>query len=92
MGLIGWIIGGFVVGLISQWLVKGPHNLGCTGTVALGIIGSLVGGTIWGALSGDNFDLRTGGFLASILGGVIVLVVARLLSGEGRPPRTRRGG
>ena len=92
MALISWIVGGFIVGLISQGLVKGRHNLGCTGTIVLGIVGSVVGGTVWGAINGSNLDLQAGGFFASIFGGVIVLAMARLFSGGDRRSRTRPGG
>ncbi len=80
MGVLSWIIVGFLVGIVSQWLVKGPRTLGCTGTVILGIVGSLVGGTIWNALTGSGFELQPGGFLASVFGGVTVLVMARLFN------------
>ena len=80
MGLISWIIGGFLVGLISQALVKGPHNLGCLGTIGLGIIGSIVGGTVWNLVNDRGAELQAGGFFASILGAVLVLVLARVFN------------
>ena len=85
MGIFTWIFVGFFVGLISQWLVKGPHNLGCIGTIVLGIIGSMIGGTIWNAVNGSGFELQTGGFLASVFGAVSLLVLARLFN-----PRVRK--
>ena len=80
MGVLGWIVGGLIVGLISQFLVKGPHNLGCIGTIVLGIVGSLVGGTLWGAMRNSGFELQAGGFFASLFGAVVLLVLARLFN------------
>lgn len=84
MGVLSWLIGGFIIGAIAQFLVKGPHNLGCIGTIALGMIGSLVGGTVLNALTDDGFELAGSGFFGSLFGAVIVLVGARLLRGDNR--------
>jgi len=80
MGPLVWIFFGLLVGLISQWLVKGNRKLGCLGTIALGIIGSLVGGTIWNLLTGSGFEVESGGLFSSVIGAVIVLATAKKLS------------
>ncbi len=80
MGPFLWIIFGFVVGLVSQWMVKGNRRLGCIGTILLGIAGSLVGGTIWNVLTGSGLEPETGGLFLSIVGAVIVLMLARKLN------------
>lgn len=53
MGIIGWIIVGLIAGAIARWLMPGPDPMGWLGTIVLGIVGSLVGGTllnlVWGA-------------------------------------------
>ena len=83
MGLLAWLFGGLIVGAIARTLVKGRFNLGCIGTTGLGMLGSLVGGTVWNVFRGEGMDLTAGGFLTSVLGAVLVLVVVRLL---GRAP------
>ncbi|MDH3678693.1 MAG: GlsB/YeaQ/YmgE family stress response membrane protein [Acidimicrobiia bacterium] len=75
---------GLIVGAIARLLVRGPHNLGCIGTSVLGILGSIVGGTLFNALAGNGFELRSTGFLGAIAGAVILLVLARLFGGGGR--------
>lgn len=80
MGPLLWIIFGLLVGVVSQWLVKGNRKLGCLGTIGLGIAGSLLGGTIWNALTGSGFDVQSGGLFTSVIGAVIVLGAAKRLS------------
>ena len=80
MGPFLWIIFGFFVGMVSQWMVKGNRKLGCIGTIGLGIIGSLVGGTIWNVLTGSGLDVEPAGLFMSIIGAVVVLVAAKKLA------------
>ncbi len=80
MGPFVWIIFGLLVGVVSQWLVKGNRKLGCLGTIGLGIAGSLVGGTIWNVLTGSGLELESGGLFTSVIGAVLVLVLAKRLS------------
>jgi uncharacterized membrane protein YeaQ/YmgE (transglycosylase-associated protein family) len=89
MSIVGWIITGLIVGAIARLLVKGPHNLGCIGTAVLGILGSIVGGTLFNSLAGNGFELRTSGFLGAIVGAVILLVIGRIVGGD-RGYRTTR--
>ncbi len=77
MGILSWIIGGFIVGVIAKWLVRGNPDLGCIGTVALGIVGSLIGGTIANLITGNGFDIAGAGFSGSILGAVGLLMFMR---------------
>lgn len=87
MGLFAWLLGGLLVGAVARFLVRGPHNLGCIGTIGLGVIGSLVGGTALNALTGNGVELSGSGFFGSVFGAVLVLVLARLF----RPRPQQRG-
>ena len=78
MALLSWVLGGLIVGLLAQFVIKGPHNLGCIGTVVLGILGSVVGGTVINGIRGDGFEFAAAGFWGSVFGAMIVLVLARL--------------
>ena len=80
MGPFVWIIFGFVVGVVSQWLVKGNRKLGCLGTIGLGVAGSLVGGTVWNVLTGSGLDVAPGGLFLSVIGAVMVLTMAKKLA------------
>jgi len=72
--LIGWIVFGLLVGLIARALVPGEQALGCFQTVALGIGGSFIGGLIGYLLRGGSV-LQSSGWIGSLVGAVILLVV-----------------
>lgn len=85
--LMGWCLFGLVAGGIARLLWPGDNVLGCLGTIALGIAGSVVGGFLLGLLTGANSDgIQPAGFLGAIPGALIVLWLARRLAG--RPPTT----
>ena len=77
MGIIGWIIIGLIAGAIARWLMPGPDPMGWLGTIVLGIVGSLVGGTLLNLIFGGGLELSAAGILGSILGALIVLYVWR---------------
>ena len=87
MGL-GWIISslisGIIVGAIARLLMPGQDRMGCFMTALLGIAGSFVGGFIatlvWGGP--DRYHLRTSGFLMSIVGSMVLLLLWRLIRGR----------
>ncbi|HAF08894.1 MAG TPA: GlsB/YeaQ/YmgE family stress response membrane protein [Chloroflexi bacterium] len=56
MGIIGWIIIGLIAGAIARWIMPGPDPMGWLGTMALGIVGSLVGGTLLNLLFGGGLS------------------------------------
>ena len=77
MGIIGWILIGLIAGAVARWLMPGPDPMGWLGTIVLGIVGSLVGGTLLNLLFGGGLELSAAGILGSILGALIVLFVRR---------------
>ena len=91
--MIGEIIGAIVIGIIAGYLgrllLPGKDPLGFLGTVAVGIVGALVGWVLFTYLLGigdeDKFDL--GGILGAIIGTMIVLLIVRAI----RPGPDRRG-
>ena len=86
LGIIGQLIFGLVVGVIARLLLPGREAfpdgaLGWLLTAILGILGAFIGGiiarTLW---AGDNY---AAGWIMSILGAVILLVLYRLVMGRG---------
>jgi uncharacterized membrane protein YeaQ/YmgE (transglycosylase-associated protein family) len=86
MGIIGWIIVGLVAGAIARWIMPGPDPMGWLGTIVLGVVGSLVGGTLLNLLTGGGLELSAAGILGSILGALIVLFVWRRMRPAGPIP------
>lgn len=82
--LLLMILFGIVVGAIARFLVPGPDPQGWLGTMALGIVGSFVGGLIYALTHGGGFEVRTSGFVWSILGAIVVVLLQRLLRGGTR--------
>lgn len=80
MGLIAWIFVGLVAGVVARMIVRPGKRLGCLGTTAIGLAGSLVGGTLANVLAGDGLDVAVSGVLGSIFGAVLILALARAQS------------
>ena len=74
MGIIGAIIIGFLAGLIAKWITPGDHKpRGFILTTVLGIVGSVL--ATWLGQQVGWYNAGDGaGFIASILGAVIILL------------------
>lgn len=70
--MIGWIIFGFIVGLLGRLLVPGRQPLGFLGTTLLGIVGSFAGGAIAALFTNRELG-HPSGWLMSIIGAALVL-------------------
>jgi uncharacterized membrane protein YeaQ/YmgE (transglycosylase-associated protein family) len=71
-----WILFGLVVGALAKLLMPGGDPGGIIVTILLGIAGSLVGGFL-GRMLGLYERGQAAGFLMSLLGAVILLVLYR---------------
>lgn len=91
MSVLGWILFGFVVGLIARALMPGRDPMGLIGTTVLGIVGALLGGWIGQALGwyGPN---EGAGFLAATVGAILVLMVYNGLSRRRRRAVMKEAG
>jgi uncharacterized membrane protein YeaQ/YmgE (transglycosylase-associated protein family) len=80
MGLFSWILFGLLAGAVARVLVPRSGGIGCLGTIALGVLGAVVGGLIGELLLDDEvrfgWDLEP--FLLSVLGAVALLLVLRV--------------
>jgi uncharacterized membrane protein YeaQ/YmgE (transglycosylase-associated protein family) len=75
MGIVSWVIWGFVVGLLARGVKPGRQAIGCWWTIALGIVGSLIGGflstEVLNIADADKFDF--GSFLIAVLTSALLL-------------------
>ncbi|MBA2348256.1 MAG: GlsB/YeaQ/YmgE family stress response membrane protein [Solirubrobacterales bacterium] len=80
--MIGALILGLVAGYIAKALVPGKDPGGFFVTIAIGLVGSLVGffffTSVLGIGDNDIFDL--GGLIGAIIGTVVVLVAYKKLA------------
>lgn len=65
-------LSGLIVGALARLAVPGPDPMSIWRTIALGIVGSLLGGIV-----AQLLGLGTGGIVFPIIGGVVVLVAYR---------------
>lgn len=77
--LIGAIIIGFFAGLIARALHPGDDKAGFIVTTLLGIAGSLLA-TYGGRMLGLYAQNSSAGFIASVVGAIIVLAVYNFLA------------
>lgn len=82
--IIIWIVFGAIVGIIARFLVPGRDSMGWVATIVLGIIGSFVGGFLAQLLFTGNASVPppTAGWIGSIIGAVIVLLIYRYTQGR----------
>ena len=85
---------GLVAGFIARALVPGPDPMGVLATMALGVVGSFIGGFLGWAIFGKDFDegaLQPSGIIGSIVGAVLALLVYRAVSGRSSHRHGHRG-
>ena len=73
---------GFIVGLVARAILPGTQSLGIILTTVLGIVGSLVAGFIGQAL-GLYEEGAPVGFIASVIGAILVLWIYGKVRGKG---------
>lgn len=83
MSILGWILFGFVVGLIARAIMPGRDPLGLIGTTVLGIVGALLGGWLGQAFGFYGPD-EGAGFIAATIGAVVVLFLYYTITGRRR--------
>jgi uncharacterized membrane protein YeaQ/YmgE (transglycosylase-associated protein family) len=86
VGILSWILFGLVAGAVARLLVPDTGGIGCLGTIAVGIVGALIGGLIGEVVFDENvrFGWDLGPFLLSVLGAVAFLLVVRALGSRRR--------
>jgi uncharacterized membrane protein YeaQ/YmgE (transglycosylase-associated protein family) len=80
-GVLGWILFGLVVGAIAKLLMPGRDPGGFIVTILLGIAGALLGGFLGRAL-GWYQEGEAAGFLMSLVGAVVLLLIYRMAIGN----------
>jgi uncharacterized membrane protein YeaQ/YmgE (transglycosylase-associated protein family) len=85
MGLFGWIIMGLIVGSIAQSVV-GIEKRGCLFTILVGVVGAIIGGVLFNAVSNQKraIGFNLGSMFVAFVGAGVLCLGLRAL-GSGRP-------
>lgn len=77
MGILGWIVLGLLAGAIAKAIKPGAEGGGWLATMALGIVGALLGGFLGSQLFGVNLSTFWSPvtWILAILGSLLVLVI-----------------
>ena len=81
MGIIWTIVIGFVVGLLAKMLMPGKDPGGFIVTVLIGIVGSVLA-TYGGQALGLYQAGEAAGFIGSLVGAIVLLVIYRVIRGR----------
>ena len=79
MNILWMIIFGAIVGAIAKLVMPGRDPGGIIVTIILGILGSIVGGFVIGALLPGRSASDPAGWIGSILGAVLLLWIYRMV-------------
>jgi len=81
MTIIWTIIIGFLAGVVAKLLMPGKDPGGFIITTILGIVGAVLA-TFLGRLIGWYQEGESGGFIAAVVGAIIILLIYRLIKGK----------
>jgi uncharacterized membrane protein YeaQ/YmgE (transglycosylase-associated protein family) len=79
--MIGSIVAGLVIGVLARLIKPGKQNLSILMTLVLGLVGSVIGGTIaWALGTGSIWELDFLGFVLAVVAAVLLIGVAEGVS------------
>lgn len=84
MSIITMLVIGLLVGIVAKFLLPGDDPGGIIVTILLGIAGSFVAGYI-GRAAGWYSEGEPVGFIASVIGAIVLLLIYRLAFRRRRP-------
>lgn len=89
MAILGFIVFGLVVGYLARLIVPGHQRIGLLMTLALGCVGSVIGGVVANALgTGDMWELNFLGAVVAIISAAVL--VAAVTAGSRNERRSFR--
>lgn len=84
-GILGYIVGGAVIGILARFLKPGRDPMGWIMTILLGIVGAVVGSWLAGTLGVTSTVLT---WVIAILAAIVLLFIYQAITGrKAVPPR-----
>jgi uncharacterized membrane protein YeaQ/YmgE (transglycosylase-associated protein family) len=86
MDILAWIVVGIIAGFLAKSVVPGEGPGGVLGDLVVGIVGAILGGwlfNLFGHVGATGLNVWS--IVVAFIGGVVLLWIARALSG-GRSP------
>jgi len=83
--MIGFLVAGLVIGALARLVKPGRQNLGILATLGLGLVGSLIGGTVaWLLGTGSIWELNILGFVLAVVAALLLIGTAEAVAGKDR--------
>ena len=80
LSFIWFLIIGLVAGFLARLVMPGRDAMSLLATLALGVVGSILGGVVsWAVWGTETNGIRPSGLLMSIVGAILVLLVWRMV-------------
>lgn len=83
MNILTLVVAGLIIGAIARLIMPGRDPIGLLGTLAIGVVGALLGGAVWAALPfGDRQEnvAWIGGIIVATL---LLFVYRKVVAGRG---------
>ena len=85
MSILFFLLFGLVVGLLARAIMPGEQKMGWIATMGLGVLGSFVGGFLVALFTSRRVtDFSTSGLIGSVIGAILVLLIAGFISNRRR--------
>lgn len=86
MGIVSFVLFGLVAGLVARLVTPGRQAIGCLATIAVGMLGAVIGGLIGQVALGHKVHASwsLGAFLLAVAGAVILLLLLEAVAGRRR--------
>ena len=83
--MIGFLVAGLVIGALARLVKPGRQSLGILATMGLGLVGSLIGGTVaWLLGTGSIWELNILGFVLAVVAALLLIGTAEAVVGKDR--------
>lgn len=81
--MIGFLVAGLIIGALARLIKPGKQDLSLLATLGLGLVGSLIGGTIaWLIGTGSIWELNILGFILAVVAAVLLVGGAEAVVGK----------